>query len=206
MSDSVTPWTVACQAPLSIEFSRQEYSSGLVAFPFSRGSSPPRVWTWVSYTAGRFFTVRGIREAHSLSTESLHECMLSCFSPVWLFETPWTIARQAPLSMGFSRQESWRSCHALLQRIFQTQGMNSSLLGLLLWKAGSLPLVPPGKPTQSIQCINTLPETSGKMQGILCFYLLNLVAMYHTHLSKHNSDCVMLLFKLSPFLFLSFYF
>jgi len=28
VSDSVTPWTVACQAPLSIEFSRQEYWSG----------------------------------------------------------------------------------------------------------------------------------------------------------------------------------
>ena len=27
---------------------------------------------------------------------------LSC---VWLFATPWTIAHQAPLSMGFSRQE-----------------------------------------------------------------------------------------------------
>ena len=26
---------------------------------------------------------------------------------VWLFETPWTVARQAPLSMGFSRQEYW---------------------------------------------------------------------------------------------------
>ena len=29
MSDSVTPWTVARQAPLSMEFSRQEYWSGL---------------------------------------------------------------------------------------------------------------------------------------------------------------------------------
>ena len=29
MSDSVTPWTVAHQAPLSVEFSRQEYWSGL---------------------------------------------------------------------------------------------------------------------------------------------------------------------------------
>ena len=27
--------------------------------------------------------------------------------PVRLFGTPWTIARQAPLSMGFSRQEYW---------------------------------------------------------------------------------------------------
>ena len=33
--------------------------------------------------------------------------MLSCFSHVWLFATPWTVACQAPLSMGFSRQEYW---------------------------------------------------------------------------------------------------
>ena len=32
------------------------------------------------------------------------------------FVTPWTVACQAPLSMGFSRQEYW-SCHALLQGI-----------------------------------------------------------------------------------------
>ena len=32
---------------------------------------------------------------------------LSHFSGVRLFVTPWTIARQAPLSMGFSRQEYW---------------------------------------------------------------------------------------------------
>ena len=29
-------------------------------------------------------------------------CVLSC---VWLFVTPWTVAHQAPLSMGFSRQQ-----------------------------------------------------------------------------------------------------
>ena len=29
MSNSATPWTVACQAPLSMEFSKQEYWSGL---------------------------------------------------------------------------------------------------------------------------------------------------------------------------------
>ena len=34
-------------------------------------------------------------------------CVLSCFSPVRLFATPWTVARQAPLSMEFSRQEYW---------------------------------------------------------------------------------------------------
>ena len=34
-------------------------------------------------------------------------CVLTCFSPFQLFETQWTIARQAPLSLGFSRQEYW---------------------------------------------------------------------------------------------------
>ena len=29
------------------------------------------------------------------------------FSPVQLFATPWTVVHQAPLSMGFSRQEYW---------------------------------------------------------------------------------------------------
>ena len=34
-------------------------------------------------------------------------CVLSHFSRVWLFVTPWTVAHQAPLSMRFSRQEYW---------------------------------------------------------------------------------------------------
>ena len=35
-------------------------------------------------------------------------CVLSCFCRVWLFWlTLWTVAHQASLSMGFSRQEYW---------------------------------------------------------------------------------------------------
>ena len=34
-------------------------------------------------------------------------CMLSHFSCVQLFAAPWTVARQAPLFMGFARQEYW---------------------------------------------------------------------------------------------------
>ena len=39
-----------------------------------------------------------------------HACVrvLSHFSPVQLFAAPWTVAHQAPLSMGFSRQEYGR--------------------------------------------------------------------------------------------------
>ena len=31
-----------------------------------------------------------------------------------LFVTPWTAAHQAPLPMGFSRQEHWSGCHRLV--------------------------------------------------------------------------------------------
>ena len=34
-------------------------------------------------------------------------CMLSHLSRVRLFVTLWTVAHQAPLSMGFSKQEYW---------------------------------------------------------------------------------------------------
>ena len=34
-------------------------------------------------------------------------CALSHFRSVQLFETLWTVVRQSPLSMGFSRQEYW---------------------------------------------------------------------------------------------------
>ena len=34
-------------------------------------------------------------------------CMLSCFSHVWFLTTLWTGAHQAPLYMGFYRQEYW---------------------------------------------------------------------------------------------------
>ena len=35
----------------------------------------------------------------------MYACLLSRFSCVWLFTTLWTVAQQAPLSMGFSRQK-----------------------------------------------------------------------------------------------------
>ena len=54
-----TPWTIACQAPLSMGFSRQEYWSGL-PFP-SPGDLPnPGIEPMVPALAGRFFTDQAI--------------------------------------------------------------------------------------------------------------------------------------------------
>ena len=60
-----TLWTVACQALLSMEISRQEYWSGL-PFPSPGLSSQPRDQTQVSHIAGRFFNVWATREAHMM--------------------------------------------------------------------------------------------------------------------------------------------
>ena len=57
----------------------------------------------------------------------LQACMLSCFSHVQLYAPLSTVAHQAPLSMRFSRKDTEMGCHALLQGIFSTQGLNPGL-------------------------------------------------------------------------------
>ena len=71
--------------------------------------------------------------------------MLGRFSCVRFFATPWTVAHQAPLFMGFSRQEYWS--------------------GLPFPFPGDLP--DPGiKPRSlSLQADSLLSEPSGKPQG-----------------------------------------
>ena len=54
---TATTWTVAHQAPLPIEFSRQEYWNGL---PFPS----PGDWTQSPHIVGRFFVVWTTRETH----------------------------------------------------------------------------------------------------------------------------------------------
>ena len=136
-------------------------------------------------------------------------CVLSHFSHARLFVTLCTIAHQAPLSMGFSRQEYWSGLpcpppgdlpnpgieprSSVLQVYFlpaelsekpthifnyiipensilaysclerTTQGTNLCLLYLLHWQAGSLPLVPLGKPS----AVNL----SGSLVSILHFLM-----------------------------------
>ena len=60
-----TPRTLARQAPLSMGIFQARILEW-IAMPSSRGSSQPRDWTQVSYTASRFFTVWATREALSM--------------------------------------------------------------------------------------------------------------------------------------------
>ena len=72
--------------------------------------------------------------------------MLSRFSCVWLFATPWTVALQASLPWDFPGKNTGVGCHLLLQGIFPTQESNLHLLPLLRWPVSSLPLAQPEKP------------------------------------------------------------
>ena len=128
----VTLWTVDYWAPPSMGFSKRVYWSVL---PFcvqgdlpDPGSNPHLL-------------------SPALQVDSLplsywgspipYMSMLSYFNRVQLCATPWTVAHQAPLSMGFSRQEYWSGLPCLPL---------GDLLSLLHCQMGSLPLAPPGKP------------------------------------------------------------
>ena len=52
--------------------------------------------------------------------------------------TPWTVANEAPLSIGCTGKNAGVGCHVLLQGIFQTQGSNLRLLCLQHWQAGRI--------------------------------------------------------------------
>ena len=73
---------------------------------------------------------------------------LSCVS---LFVMLWTGSLQPWDSPG---ENTGVGCHALLQGIFLTQGLNPCLLSLLHWQTGSLPLAPLGKPSykRNVDC------------------------------------------------------
>ena len=96
-----------------------------VIFWYIRGNSP-----W------RFFQ----RFLHSW------DHVLSHFSRLQLFATVWTIARQALLSTGFSRQEYWSGLPFPPPGDLPNPGIQHVSLNLLHWQAGSLPLAPPRKP------------------------------------------------------------
>ena len=129
----MTPGTVAQQAVLSMEFPRQEHWSGLL-FPAPGYLPDPGIEAVSPALAGVFFTIEPPRKPialwsialtyHSFLLHHFYENFITVYfisasslcankvkvnslSHVRLFATPWTVAHQAPPSMGFSRQEYW---------------------------------------------------------------------------------------------------
>ena len=80
--------------------------------------------------------------------------MISHFSCVQLFATPWTIAWQAPLSMGFSRQEYWSRLPGPPPGDLPHPGMEPASLMSPALAGRFLPLAPPGKAMTDFRVIH----------------------------------------------------
>ena len=65
---------------------------------------------------------------------------------ILLFVTPWTVAYQAPLSMGFSRQEYWTDLPFPLPRVLPDSGIEPVSLPSPVRAGGLFTPVPPGRP------------------------------------------------------------
>ena len=86
-------------------------------------------------------------------------CVLSRFSCAQLFATLWIVACQAPLSIGFSRQEYWSGLPYPPPGDIFNPGIEPVSLTSLHWQVGSLPLAQPEKS----QRIWYLSPKSGKL-------------------------------------------
>ena len=75
-------------------------------------------------------------------------------SHVWLFATPWTVAHQAPLSMGFSRQEYWSGLPLPSPGDLPPPGIEPESPAL---QADALLSEPPGKPTDEMKYYKPRP-------------------------------------------------
>ena len=104
-----------------------------VAVPSSRRSSQPRDRTHVSCV---FCIGRRVLYHWKVKVKSL-----SC---VRLFATPWTVAYQAPPSMGFSRQECWSGLPLPSPGDLPNPGIKPGSPSL---QEDALPSEPPGKPS-----------------------------------------------------------
>ena len=85
-------------------------------------------------------------------------------SPVWLFATQWTVAHQAPLSVGFSRQEYWSGLPHPPPGDLPNPGIKPRSSTL---QVDSLPSEPPGKPK------NTGVSSPSLLHGIFPTQKLN---------------------------------
>ena len=111
-----TPWIAACLASLSITYSQS--SPKLMSIELVMPSShlilcrrllllPQSLPASESFPMSQLFSWGGQSTGVSALPSILLLLLLSHFSRVRLFTTPWTAAYQAPPSVGFSKQEYW---------------------------------------------------------------------------------------------------
>ena len=114
-------------------------------------------------------------------------CMLSHSSHVQLFVTPWTVVLQAPLFMGFSKQEYWSGLPCPPPGDLPRPGIEPVSPALQL---DSYPTEPPGKPLfalcfSQVELLNSWPAVPSptSMSNLLyrSRYLVGFSSCFHHH-------------------------
>ena len=100
---------------------------------------------------------------------TMYVCVLSCFSHVQLFVILWTVVCQAPLSMGFSRQEHWSGLPCPPPGDLPDPGIKPASLAAPALPVNSLLLSHQGSPTfwPSHPFPPTFSSVSGSHQCLL---------------------------------------
>ena len=140
---------------LSLYLSLSSPSLSLTLFPGPHGLSPLQVSLFsfsirqsacelAALLATPHSSLWGAWPSPSVSRPQVPACVLSHLSHVQLFATLWAVARQAHLSMGFSRQEHWSGLPCPPGGL--PLGSNPCLFHLLHWQVGSFLSAPPGEP------------------------------------------------------------
>ena len=114
------------------------------------GVSTTHPWWWTNHRI-----LRSYAQPHPipsclyllLSLLCMHDMSLQSCPTLW---TPWTVASQVPLSMGFPRQEHWRGLPFPPQRDLTDPGIKPTSPASPASQAESLPTEPPGKPLLSL--------------------------------------------------------
>ena len=107
--------------------------------------------------------------ANNVSRNTVHACLLSHFSPVRLFVTPWTIA---PLSMGFSRQEYWSGLPCPPPGDLPSSGVKSESLASPESADGFFITSSTWEAPSCVQCLRNVLNI-----GNICFFILFLLPL-----------------------------
>ena len=105
LRDKVLLHTHTCTEYSEKKKNNEEVKSGILRFRNYVTKSSPYKNENTTHRVGKDAHKTYIKQKKYMKKDFFHSCMISCFSCVGLFVTLWTVAHQAPLSMGFYRQE-----------------------------------------------------------------------------------------------------
>ena len=113
--------------------------------------------------------------------KSLCACMLSCFSHVQLFVTLWMVASQAPMTMGFSRQEYWSGLPCPPPGDLSNPGIKPVSLKCPTLAARSLPLVSVQFSSVAQSCLTLCNPMDCSTLGFTVHHQFLELAQTHVH-------------------------